>query len=84
MFISKKKFEETIENAKKEECERMWERNRFERLEECLNRRMGELERKLWDLERRLQNLEGTNKAPSDNSHCGDTVAPGTGAIGYV
>lgn len=76
MFISKKKFNEAIENAKREECERMWERERFNRLEEHLNRRIGDLEKRLW-------NLEHPDSAPSDNlsnEHTGTICAA---PIGY-
>lgn len=77
MIISRKKFKEAIEAAEKAAYEKMFERQRFDRLEEYVNRRMG-------DFEKRLLDLEHPQSAPSDNSHCGDTVAPSPTAIGYV
>lgn len=68
MIISRKKFNEAIEYAKKAECERMWEMERFNSLEEHLNRRIG-------DLERRLLGLECTNKAPSNAISMEDSMA---------
>ena len=80
MIISKKKFNEAIENAKveaeKKAYEEFWRRQQIDRLEETTNRRMAILEDRLWK-------LEHPDSAPSDNSHYGDTVAPGTVTIGY-
>lgn len=51
MFISKKKFNEAIEKAKREAEEKIWEFQRFNNLEEQLNRRIDILERRIIELE---------------------------------
>ena len=51
MFISKKKFKEAIEKAKFETEEKIWERKRFNDLEETLHRRIDVLERRIIELE---------------------------------
>lgn len=55
MFISRKKFEESLENAKmqgaKETEERIWHQERMNRMEEDLHRRISALEDRVYKLE---------------------------------
>lgn len=55
MFISRKKFEEALENAKiqsaKETEERIWQQERTNRMEEELHRRIADLECRVYKLE---------------------------------
>lgn len=51
MFISKKKFNEAIAEAKKETEMKIWENQRFNELEGNLHRRIDVLERRIIELE---------------------------------
>ena len=55
MFISKRKFEESLANARmqgqKETEERIWQQERISRLEEDLHRRISALEDRIYKLE---------------------------------
>ena len=51
MFISKKKFNEIIEQEKNETAEKIWQNERNNRSEEQIHRRMDILERRITDLE---------------------------------
>lgn len=51
MFISKKKYNEAIEKAKREAEDRAWQVNHINRLEDNLHHRMNELEDRIIKLE---------------------------------
>ena len=50
MFITKKKFEEAIYNAKAEVEKEIWERERLDRMERNIHERIDRLEREVFNL----------------------------------
>ena len=58
MFITRKRFEEKIENAKFEREEEIWEEERYDRLRD----RVFDLENKVEELEEEIKKLKGEAK----------------------
>ena len=66
MFISRKKYEEALEAARKEGAEKVWEQQRNERYMEDVCRRFEEMDKRLSLLEKENQpvnvRLEGVTR----------------------
>lgn len=66
MIISRKRFQEEIAKALKEQQEQIWLDNKIRSIDTCAHRRMDELERRIYELERRANTTQV--KCDVDNS----------------